>query len=260
MDDFLYRCAVVVAKLGYVSGTRAYETGEQSTAMLVWRTFFLSEEYRGTEAGKIVNEPYYGYFLNLNGSEPINFNKNVKGYHMTPEDYRNACEYLTKMMIWAKETIIDAPEDSLDDFQHNLQIVLQNRYITWGQKGYAAAIFPGYYRHIHEQEDGERKKRSGYIGTEGKRESFDLKLIRIHSYEGNYGITYIYSFTDGTNYVTWFSSKEQSMVLDHRYEITGTVKKHEVTPKGYRQTILTRCKVGKDVTKTTEPPPAEGSP
>lgn len=251
LDEYLYRCAVVVAKLGYVSGTKAYNTGEMSTANRVWDTFFIRENYRNCNDPKaILKEPYYGYFLNLNGTEPYDFGKNEKGYKMTMDDYRNACDYVNRMMIYAKEEIIDAPEENLNDFLHNLQVILPHQYITAGQKGYTAAIFPVYYRHLKEGQEHVNYERAGYVGEEGKRGLMTLQLTRIGSYEGNYGLTYIYNFTDGVNYLTWFSSKEQEMALDHWYKITGTVKKHDVSPKGYRQTIITRCKVGVDVTDT----------
>jgi hypothetical protein len=250
LDEYLYRCAVVVSKLGYVSGTRAYETGEMSTATRVWGTFFIHDNYRNCkDPSAILKEPYYGYFLNLNGTEPSGFGTNEKGYKMTMDDYRNACTHVNQMMLYAKEEIIDAPEDNLNDFLHNLQVILQHQYITAGQKGYAAAIFPVYFKHLKEGQERVNYERAGYVGEEGKRGLMTLKLTRIGSYEGNYGLTYIYNFTDGVNYLTWFSSKEQEMVLDHWYKITGSVKKHDVSPKGYRQTIITRCKVGIDVTE-----------
>jgi hypothetical protein len=248
MDEYLYRCAVVVAKLGYVSGAKARDTNEMSTANRVWQTFFLHDNYRGIYAKDIVKEPYYGYFLNLDGTEPVYFGKNEKSYKMTVDDYRNACTYVNRMMMYTKEEIIDKPEDELNDFLHNLQIILQHQYINVGQKGFAAAIFPVYFRHLKEGEEKVNYERAGYVGTVGERGLMTLKLTRVNTYEGNYGLTYIYSFTNGPDYLTWFSSKEQTMVVDHWYKVTGMVKSHDVSPKGYRQTIITRCKVGIDVT------------
>lgn len=82
-----------------------------------------------------------------------------------------------------------------------------------------------------------------HFGTVGERGQWNVRLTGINVTEGGvYGTTWIYRFvTEEGNIAVWFSSRNVELVVNGRYALTGTVKKHQVY-QSKNNTVLTRCK------------------
>ena len=85
---------------------------------------------------------------------------------------------------------------------------------------------------------------SNWVGEIGKPLSATLvKLIKIGSFYGKYGLSYIYTFvTENDDLLIWFSSSTLKQEINDWFEITATIKNHD-TYKNKKQTILKRVKV-----------------
>lgn len=82
---------------------------------------------------------------------------------------------------------------------------------------------------------------SEYIGEEKERlRDLDVVLTGIHSCEGYYGTTFIYTFEQGKNVLVWMTSSCKEVEIGKHYSLTGTVKKHAEYRK-VKQTTLSRC-------------------
>ena len=83
---------------------------------------------------------------------------------------------------------------------------------------------------------------SKYIGNIGERLTLSLRSAEfVTSWEGFFGYTYLYRFTDEDgNVLVWFASGSQE--VKGATKLTGTVKEHSERD-GVKQTVVTRCRV-----------------
>jgi hypothetical protein len=80
-----------------------------------------------------------------------------------------------------------------------------------------------------------------WLGTEKKREVFELRCVYTQEIEGAYGTSYLHVFLDlQGRKATWFVSNDR--LEKGSYKIKATVKKHEVY-QGKKTTQLSRCVV-----------------
>lgn len=86
--------------------------------------------------------------------------------------------------------------------------------------------------------------RSQHIGQIGDKLEILLKLTKVCSFESQWGLTYIYNFTDDSeNVFIWKTTKELPEVTEgDKMVITGSLKAHSEY-KGICQNVLTRCKI-----------------
>lgn len=141
---------------------------------------------------------------------------------------------------WVRNEVV--AKDSLNDYEHNLTVVLADDYITFKQVGIAASAIVAYKREQEHRAEQEKAKDSEYVGTIKKRQVFEnLELLTSWSIEGYYGLTHIYKFVDQSgNVLVWFSSSFKDWDNGDKFSGKATVKKHEEY-KGIKQTTLTRC-------------------
>lgn len=81
---------------------------------------------------------------------------------------------------------------------------------------------------------------TSHVGTVGERRDFTLTAERVHSFDGQFGTTYITIFRDGDNNVIVYKG---SVAFERGEKVTGkaTIKAHEVRD-GVPQTIIARPK------------------
>ena len=119
--------------------------------------------------------------------------------------------------------------------------------------GFAASLIATYQRELAKQEERKLRKPSEYVGEIKERREFNLEILLIRSFEGDYGLVEFFLMKDADeNLFTWFASgsrkadvvdgKIVEMEQGHIYKLVGTIKRHEEY-KGNKQTNLTRCKV-----------------
>ena len=88
----------------------------------------------------------------------------------------------------------------------------------------------------------EPESNSEYLQGE-KVDNLKVRLVRRNSFNGRYGITYIYTFeTEEENVCVWFTSKILNLGIDDKCLISGKIKDRQEY-NGTKQTVLTRCRV-----------------
>jgi hypothetical protein len=139
-----------------------------------------------------------------------------------------------------------AEQDGADnDYIHNCQVIQELGCVNYKTAGYAASIVSSYWRAKERDLRRVVLKADGdsYVGTVGKREDLRLTVLGCHTFEGYYGMTYLYRFADPEgNAVVWFASSEQDLVQGASYKVKATVKRHEEY-KGQPQTQVNRLTV-----------------
>lgn len=145
------------------------------------------------------------------------------------------------VVAWAKEQ-----EGS--DYLWNIRTTCAAEWCDFSRyAGIVASIPVAYDRAMGEARKASEKpvtKPSEFVGTAGKRETFNVVLEARIPFDTQYGQTMICIFADlAGNRIVWFASGSCPSEDDKHKEIllTGTVKKHDVR-KGVKQTSLTRCK------------------
>lgn len=84
---------------------------------------------------------------------------------------------------------------------------------------------------------------SEYEGKEKERlRDLEVVLTGVHSFDGFYGTSYIYTFKHGENVLVWMTSSWKKIEVGEDLILTGTVKSHEEY-RGVKQTKLSRCVV-----------------
>jgi hypothetical protein len=100
----------------------------------------------------------------------------------------------------------------------------------------------------------ESHENSQFVAEVGKRIELDVTLEWAFQFEGNWGTTTLYKFTDAEgNVIVWWASKpfcpgpvnpdhhivNEEIEVGQRVRVKGTVKKHEER-EGIKQTTLSR--------------------
>ena len=87
---------------------------------------------------------------------------------------------------------------------------------------------------------------SEYIGEEKERlRDLPVTVSAIHTTEGFYGTTFIYSFEMNKNVLVWMTSSYKDIEVGETLLLTGTVKEHKEY-RNVKQTILSRCIIKKE--------------
>ena len=142
---------------------------------------------------------------------------------------------------------LEAKGAKRNSYQQNLHVIITNGTVGTRHAGFAASIIPYFTRaqgQAAERVDyAARAAASKHVGQVKERLTFRATVERRSSFEGRFGLTFIYKFrTSEGNAITWFASRDQSIGKGDQVTLTGTVKKHD-DYKGEAQTIMTRCKV-----------------
>jgi hypothetical protein len=128
-----------------------------------------------------------------------------------------------------------------DGFLNDLQYLLRKTYIPTRKLGLLCYTHKALKNHKAKAEEEELNASRKHFGEVGKRHTLKLTGVRVHSFDGTYGVTHINVFEDEErNLFVW---KTGTMAIDEGevYEIKVTVKEHSHF-NGTPQTILTRCK------------------
>lgn len=203
--DYLQWVAAEIREYGWVSKTKAEETGRTPTSMLAYGW---------------MNKPW------------------SKGAPRVSEEDRALA---ARVVEWAEAL---AERQDLNDYLYNLSLIGKHGAIHFKLLGYAASMVPAYQREFQQKFQQKiaavRDAVSSYQGTIGKRETFNLTLVREFTYETPWGITHIYSFRDPSGNVFVWKTKNAGLEQGRTYKVKGTPKAHSEY-KGVKQTVLSRC-------------------
>jgi hypothetical protein len=182
----------------------------------------------------------------------------LTGMFHTRKECRTGCLHPTeadqdlaaRALAWAAEIEVKS------DFDHNLHTLAQAEVLPYKGAGIAAAMIFCYKRSVEQTILRENRAKqfanSVHVGEIGKRQDFTVTVANEHEIAGDYGTTSIYKMIDDKgNCLTWFSSS-RTLELGKAYVLKGTVKAHD-DYKGTKQTVITRCKIVREI--VSEPAP-----
>jgi hypothetical protein len=132
--------------------------------------------------------------------------------------------------------------DAQDDFSKTLQYACSFENVPV-QKASIVAYLCQFFRNAEEHAAREAKKATArHVGTIGKREVFELKCVRCHTFDTDFGTMHANTFEDADgNQLVWMTGSA-SFTAGEEVKLKGTVKAHSEY-KGMKQTELSRCKV-----------------
>src|SRR5690606_8284949 len=80
---------------------------------------------------------------------------------------------------------------------------------------------------------------SEFVGSVGERRDFDLTITRSSSFEGDYGVTYVYEMVDGdNNSLVWFASNPLHRKVPDEAEMAQNAELVEAGRKIFEERIL----------------------
>lgn len=204
----------------------------------------IPEGYRST-----VSRVTDYYYINSRSGRTYDMLKD----EMDSVNFNADSEYATQNAAAALHWIRNISEDKLkgSEYLRNLHIIASDRYTEWRSLGILVSLTVTYMRHIGEvaayekkqKEAKEQQDNSEYVGSIGDRLDVTTNNFAcVSSWNGYYGMTYLYKFTDESNNVfVWYATnpvEDPERVVS----VKGTVKDHAIYNEA-KQTVLTRCKV-----------------
>lgn len=153
------------------------------------------------------------------------------------------------------------------EYIRNLHVICSDEYTDYRSLGILVSLTVAYARHLDQIAAYEKKQKaieeeaaaSQHVGFVGCRVAVIIASLECKSsWPTQYGMTYLYKFTDekGNVYVWYASNPIQDE--DRVVSITGTVKQHSEF-NGVKQTVLTRCKANLKAKKEDEEVHAPGT-
>lgn len=218
-------------RIGYVSNTKALETGKQSTASLA-DTFVNVDHFHGK-----IRDDIYAHMARIG---------------ITADAIATATEKVkTEIIPWIQTTT-----DNNSEYIRNLKTIFSPEMVRENgisvlkkHVNYAVSVCAAYANYQARQAGIERKARenataqaiSKHVGTIGDKITFTGIIKHVTTSDTQWGLSHLYRMTDTTgNIYTWWTSNAQNDA--ENVTITGTVKAHD-NYQGIAQTVLTRCKV-----------------
>jgi hypothetical protein len=143
----------------------------------------------------------------------------------------------------AKEFVLNtlADKEELTEFENNLFVACKLEFCEWRLIGILCFVVE-YYRRAMGQRKEKASKLNEFFGAVKSKITLDLTLVKEFSFDGTYGITYIYLFEDSLGRCFKWSTSNQGLETGKAYKVTGTIKAHDEY-KGTKQTCITRCKI-----------------
>jgi len=142
-------------------------------------------------------------------------------------------------------------EDLDNEYIRNLHVIASDRYTDYRSLGILVSLTTAYNRHIgqlaayeaKQKKAEEEKKASEHVGNINDKIEVACKdFTCVSSWDGMYGMTFLYKFTDANgNVFIWYASSSVQDE-DRVISVKGTIKDHSEY-NGLKQTVLTRCRV-----------------
>ena len=214
MEDYLVGVYACIRKDGYLSGSKAYNTGRSSTAENAW---------------DLCSPP----------RRPSNEWLRWADERRPQEGDRE----LVQAIIAEARATLDAKNGHLNDFEHNLLVHIQRGWITTKGRGFAAYIIP-FVQKLRERKLDSATKYSGEFFSEvGKRDDVQVEVTGKKSLD--FSTLYTLRTLDGSHKLKWFCSSTLDMQIGDRHWIKGTVKAHQDHETYGRSTLINRVVDGK---------------
>jgi len=156
-----------------------------------------------------------------------------------------------KALAWIRSDETKASIDDSNEYMWNLLVICKDVIVSAKHTGIAASLIAAYQKHIQREIEKSATKPSEWlVSTDGAKVTTMVTCSRVTPIESQWGTTYAINFmTKEGDKVTWFASNPFNKdntpmcVEEGVYELTGTVKSLDNSPKYGKTTTLTRCKV-----------------
>ncbi len=220
VKDFLDHVAASIAKKGWLSRTKAREAGGTATANHAWMLKFPTKEEK--ERAR------------------------ARGEWVDPSevDVARAARALEIANKFFEDE--EAAGRQLEDYTHNLRIVIECNSVIYRSAGIAASIIQFSERLIGQEMERKRAASSEHQGVVGKRQIFTLEVVRVIDIESMYGVSHLHILQDEAGNRFKWKASNVALEVGSKYKIKGTVKAHEEY-RGSKQTTLSRCAAEKIV-------------
>ena len=158
---------------------------------------------------------------------------------VTDEDKATA----TAAIAWAQAI----PDDTAEDYLHNLRIVAHAPAVDYRHMGIAASMVIAHRTALARKAERESQPISAHFGEVGKRASFVLTVKSITALEPSYyggravERNLVRLVDAAGNVAVWFTGCVDELCVGETYTIVATVKDHGEY-RGVSQTVLTRAK------------------
>ena len=170
------------------------------------------------------------------------FDKNEVTYIYFPSDsyevkgeLKSAGFKYSPLLMWHRDN-----NEGYEDKTIPLLLAAVGEITAWGTGAYFAHCQETVQTIIREARP---KVESEWAAAEKEKISKKIvKLTKIRSFDGRYGVTYVYTFVEGKHVYVWFTSKLLMFEVGDPLLLSGTIKKLQEYDN-QKQTILTRCSV-----------------
>lgn len=157
-------------------------------------------------------------------------------------------EEFAKTAILSREWLKTQPTNN--EYMHNLHMIDQAEAVPTKLFGYWCSLVATYQRaqgRLRLKEAERRNLKNEWTGEVGQRLETEVSVVSIQDTEGYYGVVHIHRMVDNDGRtLIWFSNARRTMEEGHRYNIHGTVKKHDEF-QDWKQTVLSRVSVLKEI-------------
>ena len=208
-------------RFGYVSSKQAEAYAEKSDHQASIST--TAQEVKNIE----FNFPYYPT------KEEINFRIELNN---EADAFMEQAQELVK---WGLQHF----SGDTSSYAHNMRNLLDTEAVTGRYVGYVVSVIAAHVRSLEQEADRKFVKKSNeYVGAVGKRAVFEVTVLKHMTFDSDFGTTHLFTMADALgNNLVWFASGNNLDVGD-TIKLKGTVKAHNAR-NGFKQTVLTRCKV-----------------
>jgi hypothetical protein len=223
MRSFLKMVAIYSARHGFVTATQAKKHNETTetddyltpTGKDVFRLFFEPNMYRSADRKKFYES-------------------------ITEDENQDSDDLVDAAMQWGKTQFVEAEEEKLTDYGHNMKLLLAADYVRIIDVGFVASVIPGYKRSL--QPKRERLQGKGHVGEVGKKITLPVTVKQVHDWTGKFGLAHITTMVDDDgNLLTWFAPGKLEAMKEGTYKVmTAKVKRHDERD-GIKSTIVNYC-------------------
>lgn len=171
----------------------------------------------------------------------------VQDNYNPPDNFPFTFSIVTNDDIEKAKLICEWVEDLSDneceksDYLHNIRAIVRSGMVGIRTIGFAVSIIAAYDK-ANSKPKLKSKLISSHIGKIKMRDEFVLTLSRLFEGESTYGHYMKYIFHDDHGNVFVWMTSNQSLDLNNKYCIRGTIKDHTEF-NGVKQTVLTRCEI-----------------
>lgn len=224
--SFLKQTALWAGRHGFVTSKQSRESYEKA-ADSGW-------EIGGKEAtGRAVFDFFFSPHSQMHRAKEIKaFNESV-----TEEEDAKADDLVDAAMEFGKTKFVEESEENLSDYGHNMKLMLGSDFVRIIDANTVASLIPVYQRSIQPKVDYSRSK---HVGEIGKQIITPVKVVKVHDWEGQYGLVHITTLQDDEgNVLTWFAPAKNAAMEVGAYKVMNAKVKRHDERNGFKSTIVT---------------------